>query len=103
MNIKDLINSVHKPELSEVHGMVYQVWEDGEVTLQKCGDLLWQRTLITTMFGDPGKAINANLFPCEHDGHGYAFTDREGAIAVHEAILSATLVDDAGGTEWVPE
>jgi hypothetical protein len=33
------------PDLAKQHGMVTQVWSDGEVTCQKSGDLLWQRSL----------------------------------------------------------
>ncbi len=39
------INSFNKPELAEQEGMVCQLWEDGEVTLQKSGNLLWMRSL----------------------------------------------------------
>jgi hypothetical protein len=32
-------------EYARLIGSVYQIWSDGEITLQKSGELLWQRTL----------------------------------------------------------
>lgn len=40
-------------------GMVYQLWEDGEVTLQKCGPLLGCRNL--HMIGFPVKGLDLSL------------------------------------------
>lgn len=40
----DAVNALNDPSAKN-QDMVYQVWEDGEITLQKGGDLLWQRTL----------------------------------------------------------
>jgi len=37
--------SFDEPELQSEPGMVAQVWEDGELTLQKSGELLWCRSL----------------------------------------------------------
>jgi hypothetical protein len=45
MNNHEILESVHKPEEITKSGMVYEVWEDGEITLQKCGDLYGQRSL----------------------------------------------------------
>lgn len=45
MNLQELINFHSHPEMAYQTGMVYQVWEDGEITLQKSGDLLWERSL----------------------------------------------------------
>ncbi len=39
------INSFNLPELANQEGQVCQLWEDGEVTLQKSGSLLWMRGL----------------------------------------------------------
>lgn len=94
------IDSIHaaiaansKPELAQGPGqMVYQVWNDGEVTLQKCGDLLWQRTLHCDARGKASVAVAPEWFPSQYNGYGYIFTDREGAYAVREAILAQTEV-----------
>ena len=37
--------------------MVYQVWEDGEITLQKGGELLWQRNLHCIAMGTEGLSL----------------------------------------------
>lgn len=91
MNLEELIQHHSKPELAKLHGMVYQVWEDGEITLQKSGDLLWHRSLHCIAPGITAKAVSVDLFP-HHTGareHGYIFTDQQGAEAVRIAILSA--------------
>ena len=44
-NAKAQLASWNNPEAPKKHGMVYQCWEDGEITLQKSGELLWQRNL----------------------------------------------------------
>jgi hypothetical protein len=73
--------------LSKEPGMVYQVFEDGEVTLQKSGDLLWQRTLHCIM--PPFKeAVSPELFPHKMNGHGYAFVTRDGAERIRALIAA---------------
>lgn len=65
--------------------MVHQVWEDGEITLQKCGDLLWCRSL-HSMKTKLDSAISIERFPHHRWGHGYIFSTKEGCEAVREAI-----------------
>ncbi len=38
------VSTLNRPEQKD-EPMVYQVWYDGEITLQKGGSLLWQRNL----------------------------------------------------------
>jgi hypothetical protein len=45
MNNIEILESIHKPEEITKAGMVYEIWEDGEITLQKCGELYGQRGL----------------------------------------------------------
>jgi hypothetical protein len=86
MDIMDLIAKHSKPHLAAEPGMVKQVWEDGEVTLQKSGDLLWQRSLHMIEAGFSTK-LDIDLFPHKtSNGHGYIFTDDEGAAAIRAAI-----------------
>lgn len=85
--LETLIRIHHFPALAEEDDMVYQVWEDGEITLQKSGSLLWQRTLHTTAMGMPSKAIPVEMFPCQRNGHGYIFTDHVGAQSLRAAII----------------
>jgi len=87
MELKDIIAANSKPELAKLPGMVYQVWEDGEITLQKCGELLWQRTLHMMNAGDSARAVDPKLFTHQQGKHGYIFTDEEGARTVRHAIL----------------
>jgi hypothetical protein len=88
--LKALITTHSHPELAEIdYEMVCQVWEDGEITLQKGGSLLNQRTLHTIDEGHPDHFVNAALFPhINTSGHGFIYTDRKGALAVRYAILS---------------
>lgn len=91
MSMVDTLNGVIAEHHDEKHandGMVYQVWEDGEVTLQKGGELLWQRNLHVIYFGDTAKAIHPDRFPCKTQGgkHGYIFTNEAGVKAVRAAM-----------------
>lgn len=43
--ITSLITISHDVKLAEVEGMVTQIWNDGEITSQKCGSLMWRRSL----------------------------------------------------------
>jgi len=93
MNIQEAIAKNSKPELAEVEcSMVYQVWEDGEVTLQKCGSLLGLRHLHMIKMGDPSRAVDADLFPHYTENangkYGFIYTDNEGADEVRQLILA---------------
>lgn len=84
-DVKNAIAAVHRAEAQTGH-MVYQVWEDGEVTLQKGGDLLWKRSLHTILPGLDMK-VEASVFPCQIDSHGYAFVeDLDAAKSVRKAL-----------------
>jgi hypothetical protein len=73
--LKALIESKHRPDLALRPGMVWQVWEDGELTLQKSGELLWQRNLHCIA---PGIVqLNKSLMPVQEREHGYAFIENE--------------------------
>ena len=66
----ELDNIEHAKSKSHTH--VVQVWQDGEITFQKCGDLLWQRTLHQIV--PPLRHYVAGLkLPREHCGNSYAF------------------------------
>ena len=65
MNYQDKIAKLmelHQPEAIN-DPMVYEVWEDGEITLTKGGDLYGQRTLHTIEYGVPHRAIPLDEFP----------------------------------------
>lgn len=71
--------------------MVYQVFEDGEITLQKGGDLLWQRTLHCVASGRNGAILKHEDMPhhMRSSPHGYIFCkDKHAANAARTAIFS---------------
>jgi len=50
--------AAHDPSLLDREGHVCQVWEDGELTLQKSGSLLGQRTLHMIRGGKVGLVMD---------------------------------------------
>jgi hypothetical protein len=89
MNFQELIEAHNKPELAKVDcEMVWQVWGDGEVTLQKCGSLLWMRTLHLIYPALSAEPI-ATL-PETYKEHTFMFTDEAGCKAIR-AYFEATL------------
>ena len=84
---EELASKLHNPEHAQKAGSVWQVWEDGEVTLQKCGDLLWQRTLHTIQWA-PRYYVAGLKLPATHGEHSYAFVAEEA-----EAMASRDLIE----------
>lgn len=78
-----------KDELAKQDGMVYQVWQDGEITLQKSGDLLWQRNLHCIEMGINGFEVKGVEWPHTTNGNKFIFTDEAGAKAVRAIIFEA--------------
>jgi len=96
--IEATIKELHRPELAQLEfDLVYQVWEDGSITLQKCGELLWHRYLLCVQPGDPQKAIPIDYFPCTHNGHGFIFADKHGAERLRSLILESTPMEKSHG------
>jgi len=85
MTIQELIDLHNHPEMAEQAGMVYQVYEDGEITLQKSGDLLGQRNL-HRMSWPHEQYKKGYKWPSTVSGFGYIYTDREGAEAVRDSL-----------------
>jgi hypothetical protein len=94
--LRAVLEAQHKPELAKCEGMVWQVWDDGEVTLQKSGELLWQRTLHQQSPGfldqtpielwPDTRYMNAGQKLC-----GFVFTDAPGTRVVLEALYNWQL------------
>ena len=84
-SIHELIELAHNPELAEASGHVYQIWEDGEITSQKCGDLLWHRTLHRVVGGIDGLKLT---MPAEHGVHCYAFLTEADAYEIGRQIVN---------------
>lgn len=90
IQLKEFIASHHKPELAKQPGMVWQVWEDGELTLQKSGPLLWQRNLHMIKSGICNAFTAEEIMPqmMENSTHGYAFIESEEVgVEIRKAML----------------
>jgi len=70
----DAVQAAHVPDLDKQPGMVCQIWEDGEITLQKSGELMHRRSLHCIR---PGKSISValELMPVQMYNHGCAFIE----------------------------
>lgn len=66
----DIAKSWHDPEAPKQPGHVQQIWEDGEITSQKGGELLWQRTLHCWRPPITG-IVKAELPVSDINGHSY--------------------------------
>ena len=60
--------ALHCPEAIQ-DGMVYEVWEDGEITLTKGGDLYRHRNLHCIATGDARKALPVDALPMFNGKH----------------------------------
>jgi len=80
---------LHDPAAREL-GMVYSVWEDGEITLEKGGDLFGQRTLHCIAYGVGIKAQPKDAFPWQNTDHGRIFVrNYDDAELARQIILGA--------------
>ena len=81
-----LIQELHSPEELDKDGMVYQIWEDGEITLQKSGSLLWQRIL--HQLSSPLTLISICTMPMKYgDTHSYTVVKTyEDAMKIREMM-----------------
>ena len=89
----ELAAQLHDPTLAAQPGHVYQVWGDGEVTMQKSGPLLWQRTLHQMEPPIDGAPVHSRTckLPVAEGEEGpwhrsFAFVTREGAYRVRRSI-----------------
>jgi hypothetical protein len=68
--------------------MVYEVWEDGEVTLTKGGELYGQRGLHVDSCGDEGLALPWDSLPVKNSKHSRIWAaTREDAYRARGLIL----------------
>jgi len=85
-SIHELIKLAHNPELAKVEcDHVFQIWEDGEITMQKCGSLLWHRTLHRVVGGIDGLRL---ALPADHGVHCYAFVTQADAYEIGRQIVN---------------
>lgn len=86
--LKKRLLTLHKPKEEKKVGHVWQVWEDGEITLQKCGELLWQRNLHMISCGSV-RGIPPYVMPSQMGIHGYISVANE-----QEAEFIALLLQE---------
>lgn len=72
IELSEYLASQNRPQVKDKPGMARQIWEDGELTLQKSGDLLWLRTLhcIEPAFCKP---VPIDCFPEENREKEHAY------------------------------
>ena len=85
MITKKRLADINNDTLAEQAGVVYQVWEDGEITLTKSGSLLGQRGLHCVTWG-LDKQVNPELFPHQYNGHGFCYVTESGAALIRQLV-----------------
>ena len=81
--------AAHDPALKDIEGMVVQIWEDGELTLQKGGRLFGCRTIHTDQLATTYSLSPSDMPAQNRDGtHGYAFVSYVVARAFHDEFKS---------------
>ncbi len=84
--IHAIIGSLNNDELAKQPGHVYQVWEDGEITMTKSGELLGCRNL-HCMEWKLDVAIAKDNFPHQtSNGHGFAYVTKADAETIRNLI-----------------
>ena len=76
----------HTPNAKE-HPMVYSVWEDGEITLEKGGNLFGQRNCHMIDRGRADKAWPVALFPMTNSAHGRILAANEADAAAFRKLI----------------
>lgn len=84
--VKGAIALLHNPALAERENChVYQVWEDGEITMTKCGSLLGQRNLHQVHYPLPG-SVPRDWFPIQETKHAFAYVTEEDGMQIRSQI-----------------
>jgi hypothetical protein len=85
--LQQLITKAHNPKLAEEDGHVTQVWNDGETTSQKSGELLWNRSLHTLQFPlNPPINIKMPIVFSDKNQTSYAFVTSEDAYKIRQLM-----------------
>ncbi len=81
--------ALHNPEAWK-NPMVYSVWEDGEITIEKGGNLFGQRSLHCVSYMVAKNPFPVDMLPVKNYGnsHGRIFCDtKEIAEKAHNLVL----------------
>lgn len=94
MNYADILRAVlslHNPHNCN-DPMVYQVWEDGEITLTKGGDIFGQRNLHMQQYGHPHISLEFHALPYKTEKHSSILcASYDDAIMARNLIFSLEL------------
>jgi hypothetical protein len=94
----ELAKSLHAPDLAKIDGMVTQVWEDGEITTQKAGRLLWKRELHQQYPPLPGAKFQMPVALGAGE-HSYAFVTHQDALRVRARMCRDGGIEDPSGAQ----
>jgi len=84
--LQEAINKASNPDLA-LSSITCQVWDDGEITSQKGGDLLWERTLHSSSPPINREGVPDSIkWPEKHGSHGFAFVTRDDAESIRVLI-----------------
>lgn len=86
LSLIDLFLKYHVPDGQKAMQMVYEVWEDGEITLTKGGDLFRQRSLHCIQPGGPN-TLAVELLPMQN------FNGSHGSVVVADHETATYLAD----------
>jgi hypothetical protein len=85
--VAELIKQHSDDRLADMEGHVTQIWEDGEITMQKSGHLLDRRTLHCMKPGFDDVAAPLSIFPHKNKHkHAWAYVTAEAAQTIRMAI-----------------
>ena len=84
---KELIAKYHDPKHLDVADgeHVIQLWEDGEITTQKGGGLMWQRILHALSWPLVSAKEHCIQMPVAYNIHSYALVSHEQALEIRAA------------------
>ena len=82
--LKQMIHEAHNPKLVE-EAYVTKVWEDGEITQEKGGELYGARTLHCLAMGF-ADGIPVEMMPKQNTKHGFAIVTSADAEKIREEI-----------------
>ena len=82
-----MVCALHNPEAVK-EAMMYEIWEDGEITLTKAGCLYGLRALHLISYGNEGLALPPDSLPIKNAKHSRIWAaDRETATKARNLIF----------------
>jgi hypothetical protein len=82
--IQEMVAKAHNPALADRDpGLVFLIFDDGELSLTKCGPLLWQRSVHLV---EHGLGVSFGIFPVSYGEHTCAFVTEEDGKKIREQM-----------------